>query len=51
MTAKDGIREQIRAAFFDNLGLKALSVGIAIVFLAVAVPIAENLSTRSCAGL
>ncbi len=34
MMGKDGIREQIRAAFFDNLGLKTLSVGVAIALYA-----------------
>jgi hypothetical protein len=34
MTAKDGLREQIRSAFFDNMGLKALSVGVAIALYA-----------------
>ncbi|MFS8070233.1 MAG: CdaR family protein [Byssovorax sp.] len=34
MTAKDGFREQLRAAFFDNMGLKALSVGSALALYA-----------------
>ena len=34
MTGKDRIREQIRAAFFENLGLKALSLGVAIALYA-----------------
>jgi len=34
MTGKDGFRDQIRAALFDNLGLKALSVGVAIALYA-----------------
>ena len=34
MTGKDGIREQIRSAFFDNMGLKALSVGVALALYA-----------------
>jgi hypothetical protein len=45
MTGKDGIREQIRAAFFDNLGLKALSVGVAIALYAFIHGADNNLRT------